>query len=325
MDETPTAPPAQVAETPSESTALKKKKKSKVRSAWISFIGRIVAQIIGAVASVVLAVMYLQKTQSTDAPTAERVSTIESPAARPVPRPADGRITLAVLPLDNYSGDTHQDFFADGMTEALIADLAQIEGLRVISRTSVMPYRTTQKSMPQIANELGADVIVEGSVVRSGDRVRVTAQLIDGGSDHHVWARSYEHTLRDVLALQGLVAAEIAKAVKGALTPLQQGRLAGRRAIDPAVYDLYLRGRQAWSLRTADGFAKAVSFFEEAIEQDPTFALAYSGLSDVYVLPSTRANPAGAINARSKALAAATKALQLDDTLAEAHTSRAGL
>lgn len=211
------------------------------------------------------------------------------------------------------------------MTEALIADLAQIEGLRVISRTSVMQYRTTQKSMPQIADELGADMIVEGSVLRSGDRVRVTAQLIDADTDHHVWARTYEHTLRDVLVLQGLVAAEIAKEVKGALTPLQQGRLAQRRAIDPAVYDLYLRGRQAWSLRTADGFEKAVSYFEEAIEQDPTFALAYSGLSDVYVLPSTRANPARAIDARGKALAAATRALELDDTLGEAHTSRAGL
>jgi Tfp pilus assembly protein PilF len=174
------------------------------------------------------------------------------------------------------------------MTEALIAELAQLEGLRVISRTSAMHYRDHTKLLPAVAAELGADMIVEGSVRRSGDRVRITAQLIDARSDHHLWAKNYEHTLRDVLKLQAQVASEIVKVIKGALTPLHQVRLAERRAVDPAVYDLYLRGRHAWNQRTPDGFATVVTHFEQAIERDPAFALAYAGLSDVYVLPSTR-------------------------------------
>jgi len=176
----------------------------------------------------------------------------DPPPTNPAPSPeAAGAATLA---------KKKKDYFADGMTEALIADRAQIQGLRVISRTSVMQYRITQKSIPTVADELGSSMVVEGSVVRAGDRVRVTAQLIDTASDYHIWARSYEHTMRDVLALQGQVAAEIAKEVKGALTPYQQGRLkAARPAIDPTVYDLYLRGRHAWSLRTDAGFRAAVS------------------------------------------------------------------
>ncbi len=209
------------------------------------------------------------------------------------------------------------------MTEALIADLAQIGNLRVISRTSVMQYRRTQKPMRLIAQELGAQMIVEGSVLRSGDRVRVTAQLIDASTDHHLWARSYEHTLRDVLALQGQVASEIAKEVRGALTPIQQGRLAQRKAIDPAAYDLYLRGRHAWNLRTSAGLKAAATYFEQAIEKAPDFALAYAGLADVSVLSNL--GPGSAAEARTKALAAATRALELDDALAEAHTSRAAL
>lgn len=155
---------------PGSELAPKKKKRDKGPDAWFSFIGRIVAQIIGAVASVALAIMFLQRSQDNEPTTASTTS----PAA-PLPARAaraDGRVTIAVLPLANYSGGTQQDFFADGMTEALIADLAQIEGLRVISRTSVMQYRNTQKPLPQVASELGADVIVEGSVLRVGDRVR---------------------------------------------------------------------------------------------------------------------------------------------------------
>jgi TolB-like protein/tetratricopeptide (TPR) repeat protein len=305
--------------------AKKKKKKDKVRSAWISFIGRIVAQIVGAVASIVLAIMFLQRTQGDDvAQSVKPEPAVQSP--RKVAARADGRIAVAVLPLSNYSGDPAQDYFADGMTEALIADLAQIDGLRVISRTSVMQYRKQQKTIPEVAAELGVDMIVEGSVVRAGDRVRVTAQLIDAAGDHHIWSRSYEHTMRDVLALQGRVAAEIAKEVKGALTPRQQGRLStGRRAIDPTAYDLYLRGRHAWSLRTEVGFKAAVSYFEQAIQRDPQFALAYAGLADVYLLPSTRPALSAPSDARTKANAAVARALELDDSLAEAHTSRAGL
>ncbi len=312
----PPSPP-----TPTDGSEMKKR--DKVRSAWISFIGRIVAQIVGAVASITLAILFLQRAQgpeTTSAPDEPLNATARAGAAR-----TDGLITLAVLPLSNYSGQPDQDYFADGMTEALIADLAQLEGLRVISRTSAMQYRNQTKSLPVVAKELGADMIVEGSVLRAGGRIRITAQLIDARSDHHVWARSYEHTIGDVLKLQGLVASEIAREVKGALTPTQQGRLAQRRAVDPAVYDLYLRGRHAWNLRTADGFATAVTDFEQAIQRDPMFALAYAGLSDVYVLPTTRPALGAPGDARAKALKAVTRALELDDSLAEAHTSRAAL
>jgi TolB-like protein len=298
------------------------KKKDKVRSAWISFIGRVVAQIVGAAASIVLAVLFVQKSKNADSPPPKAAVTAPAPATQ-APRRNDGRITLAVLPLSNFSADTQQDYFADGMTEALIADLSQFEGLRVISRTSVMQYRTQQKPIPKVAEELGADMIVEGSVVRAGDRVRVTAQLIDAAGDVHVWARSYDRTLRDVLSLQGQLASEIAKEVKVAITPRQQGRLADRTAIDPALYDLYLRGRHAWNLRTAAGFNAAASYFQDAIRRDPNFALAYAGLADVYALPG---GPGGeSPESRAKALAAVNKALELDDSLAKAHTSRGAI
>ena len=286
------------------------------------------AQVIGAAASIVLAVMFVQKSKGADtrAPDPAPAAALSQVAARAAARREDGRITLAVLPLSDYSGNGQDVYFADGMTEALIADLSQLEGLRVISRTSVMQYRTQQKPIPQVAEELGADVIVEGSVVRSGDRVRVTAQLIDASRDVHVWARSYERTLRDVLSLQGQLAAEIAKEVKVALTPRQQGRLADRGAIDPALYDIYLRGRHAWNLRTDAGLNAAISYFQEAIRRDPDFALAYAGLADAYALPGTGSGVSGAsAETRAKALAAATRALALDDSLAEAHTSRAAL
>jgi TolB-like protein/Tfp pilus assembly protein PilF len=335
MDEIPAPPrePAVVAPLSAEpapgsapaSAAAKKKKKDKVRSAWISFIGRIVAQIVGAVASIVLAVMFLQKSRSADvAPPTAAVSTPVASVARAA-RGDDRRLTLAVLPLSNFSDNSQEDYFADGMTEALIADLAQLDGLRVISRTSVMQYRSQQKPIPQVAQELGADMIVEGSVVRSGDRVRVTAQLIDASRDVHVWARSYERTLRDVLALQGQLAAEIAKEVKVALTPRQRGRLADRGAIDPALYDLYLRGRHAWGLRTEAGSNAAATYFQEAIRRDPNFALAYAGLADVYSLPGGPVGAADSPESRTKALAAVARALELDDSLAEAHTSRAAI
>jgi TolB-like protein/Tfp pilus assembly protein PilF len=327
MDETNA--PTRAASEPEPTTdlsvqAARKKKKDKVRSAWISFIGRIVAQIVGAVASIALAVTFLQRKRSDEAPPSPGV-TAPSVAAPRVNKRDDPRLTLAVLPLSNFSSDPQQDYFADGMTEALIADLAQLDGLRVISRTSVMQYRTQQKQIRQIADELGADMIVEGSVVRSGDRVRVTAQLIDAERDVHVWARSYERTLRDVLSLQGQLAGEIAKEVRVALTPLQQGRFAARAAVDPNVYDLYLRGRHAWNLRTEAGFNAAAKYFQEAIRRDPNFALAHAGLADVYALPGAPRGPGESSESRAKAIAAVTKALELDDSLAEAHTSRAAI
>lgn len=187
----------------------KKKKKEKVRSAWISFVGRIVAQILGATASVILGI-YVLSSYKDGAAKAKATS-------GHVPREAhatSAEPSLAVLPFDNFSGDASQEYFVDGVTEALIADLARIRGLRVISRTSSMYYKGQKKAVPEIAAELGVDLIIEGSVVRSGNRVRVIAQLIDGRRDEHIWARSYEHTMDDVLAVQGEIATAIAGAIR---------------------------------------------------------------------------------------------------------------
>lgn len=311
-----------MAENPGD-TPGKQKKKAKVRNVWISFAGRIVAQIIGAVASVVLGIMVLQRYQ--DRPT----------SPEPVPMPAASRISpartsgnpvIAVLPLDNFSGHPEDAYFADGMTEALIADLAQIKGLRVISRTSTQQYKGSKKPLPVVAQELNADLIVEGAVTKIGDRVRITAQLIDARTDEHLWARSYDRTLKDLLELQGTLAAEIARSVKAAVTPAEVDRLAGRRAVDPAVYDLYLRGRHAWNLRTADGLTAAIRFFNDAVKRDPDFALAHVGLADAYSMqgsPST--GIADAKGRMSRAKAAATRALELDDKSAEAHTALGGV
>jgi TolB-like protein/Tfp pilus assembly protein PilF len=316
--------PADRPPAPQPPAPFKKGKKDGVKNVWISFVGRIVAQIIGAIASVVLAIFVLRQYQQPAPPPAApgAANPSEARPARVAPPRREGEVALAVLPLDNFSKEPDQGYFADGMTEAIIADLAQIGGLRVISRTSSMAYREHTKTVPQVADELGVDFIVEGSVMKVGDRVRVTAQLVDGRSDEHVWARSYDRTLRDVLGLQGEVAAAIAKEVKGALTPAQQGRLAERRPVDPVVYDLYLRGRQAWSLRTPTGFEAAARYFQQAIDKDPRFALAYAGLADTFML--TGSGAAVASQARPEAKAAALKAVELDPSLAEARTSLAG-
>lgn len=191
-----------------------KKKKDKVRAAWISFIGRIVAQILGAVASVVLGVFLLQHYREATSRGESQAPSLPRESRAPRVAPNRDGVSLAVLPLANFSGDPRQDHFADGMTEALIADLAQIEGLRVISRTSSMQYKGGDKSLRAIADELDVDLIVEGAVIKTGARVRVTAQLIDAASDEHLWAKSYDHTGGDILALQGQVAAAIARDVK---------------------------------------------------------------------------------------------------------------
>ena len=305
---------------PSGSSAPGGKKKKKDRNVWISFVGRIVAQIVGAVASVLLAIFVLRQYQG---PPAQPVAApAEAPPARVAAPRREGEVALAVMPLDNFSAKPDEGYFADGMTEAIIADLAQVGGLRVISRTSTMAYRDHKKTAPQVARELGVDFIVEGSVVRSGDRVRVTAQLVDGRTDEHVWARSYDRTLRDILSLQGEVAAAIAGEVKGALSPALQGRLTSRQPVDPIVYDLYLRGRQAWNLRTPAGFKAASGYFQQAIAKDPAFALAYAGLADTHML--TGSGMAVTNQPLPDAKAAALKAVELDSSLAEAHTSLGG-
>jgi TolB-like protein/DNA-binding winged helix-turn-helix (wHTH) protein/Tfp pilus assembly protein PilF len=229
--------------------------------------------------------------------------------------------SIAVLPLENLSGDPAQEFLADGMTDALITDLAQIGALRVISRTSVMQYKGARKLVPQIAEDLKVDAVVEGTVTRSENRVRITAQLIEGGTDRHLWARTYERDLIDILALQDDVARGIATEIQAKLTPQDQSRLAKKQKVDPAAYEAYVKGRLIWNRLSTEEATKALRHFQQAVAIDPNYAPAYSGLSDSY---RTLALFSGHDrDVWRKARAAATRALELDDSLAEAHRSLA--
>jgi TolB-like protein/DNA-binding winged helix-turn-helix (wHTH) protein/Tfp pilus assembly protein PilF len=232
--------------------------------------------------------------------------------------------SLAVLPLENLSGDASQNYFADGMTDELITDLAQISALRVISRTSVMAYKGARKPLPQIAHELNVDAVVEGSVLRSGDQVRITAQLIEASTDKHLWSQSYEGELRDTLALQSRVASAIADQIRINLTPREQAALKNVKVVNPEAYESYLKGRYFWNKRTADALKVALAYFKEAIEEDPKYAQAYSGLADTYaLLGDWQYAVMTPKEAFPRAKAAAIKALELDDMLGEAHNSLA--
>ena len=228
--------------------------------------------------------------------------------------------SIAVLPLANLSGDPSEEFFADGLTDQLITDLAEVGSLRVISRTSVMRYKGTKEGLPEIARKLNVDAIVEGSVVRSGQRVRVTAQLIQASTDQHLWAETYDRDLGDVLKLQEQVADAIAQQVRAQLTPKQQAQLHAARAVNPAAYDAYLKGRLYFvnEFTKPDSLRKAQHYFQESVQQDPNFALAYAGLADTYVYLAF----AGALprdQAYGSAKGALAKALALDDSIGEAH------
>jgi TolB-like protein/DNA-binding winged helix-turn-helix (wHTH) protein len=230
--------------------------------------------------------------------------------------------SVAVLPLQNLSNDPNQEYFVDGMTDELITDLAQIRELKVVSKTSIMQYKATRTPLPEIGRELGVDAVVEGSVLRSGDRVRITAQLIRTSTDRHIWAAAYDGDLKDVLSLQARVAEAITNQVKLNLTAEESGRLRRGRAVNPEALDFYLRGRYAWNQRNVEGFHKGIEYFNQAIEKDPYFALAYSGLADCQTLLVLFGDdPTGMSDAKT----AAEKALQLDGTLAEAHTSLAAV
>jgi TolB-like protein/Tfp pilus assembly protein PilF len=239
-------------------------------------------------------------------------------------RAPTGIRSLAVLPLDNLSGDASQNYFADGMTDELITDLAQISALRVISRTSVMGYKGVRKPLPQIARELNVDAVVEGTVLRSGDQVRITAQLIEAPADKHLWAASYEGDLRDTLTLQKKVASAIADQIRINLTPREQAALKNVKVVNPEAYESYLKGRYFWNKRTADGLKVALAYFNQAIEEDPKYAPAYSGLADTYaLLGDWQYAVMTPKEAFPKAKAAAIKALELDSALGEAHNSLA--
>jgi TolB-like protein/DNA-binding winged helix-turn-helix (wHTH) protein/Tfp pilus assembly protein PilF len=234
--------------------------------------------------------------------------------------------SIAVLPLANLSGDPSEEFFADGMTDQLITDLAKVSSLRVISRTSVMPYKGTKKRLPEIARDLNVSAIVEGSVVRSDQRVRVTAQLVKASTDQHLWAETYDRDLGDVLKLQGEVAGDIAQQVRAQLTPQEQAKLHRTYAVNPAAYDTYLKGHFYFSTEFTkpDSLRKAQHLFEEATQKDPNFALAYADLGYTYMFLAY----AGALQkepayqAAKKELA---KAMTLDDGIAETYDALGAL
>jgi TolB-like protein/DNA-binding winged helix-turn-helix (wHTH) protein/Flp pilus assembly protein TadD len=232
--------------------------------------------------------------------------------------------SLAVLPLENVSGDGSQDYFADGMTDALITRLAQISALRVISHTSVMTYKNVHRPLAEIARDLNVDAVIKGSVSRAGERIRITAELIDPRNDKQLWGGSYDEDIRDTLVLQSRVTRAIAGQIRATLNPQEQLTLAKSRTVDPDAYEAYLKGRYFWNKRTGEGLRTAIDYFRRAITIDPAYAEAYSGLADSYALSGDWEY--GVLSPREAfplARAAATKALTLDDSLAEAHTSLA--
>ncbi|HLQ64428.1 MAG TPA: tetratricopeptide repeat protein [bacterium] len=241
-------------------------------------------------------------------------------------RSVAGEVTsIAVLPLKNISGDPQQDYFMDGMTEALVTELGKISGLRVLSYQSVISYRQTAKPLPQIARELKVDALLEGAVLHSRDRVRITANLVQAVPERHLWAQTFEFDPRDVLAVQREVARDVARQIRIRLTPQERARLTPSRRVDPGAYEAYLLGRAYfYKIRTPTNVMRAKEHFEKAIERDPGYASAYASLAELYIGTSgsgilTR----GPRDARLKARQWAEEALKLDDTLAEAHTALA--
>jgi TolB-like protein/DNA-binding winged helix-turn-helix (wHTH) protein/Tfp pilus assembly protein PilF len=233
--------------------------------------------------------------------------------------------SLAVLPLINLSGDPDQDYFADGMTEAVITDLGKISALRVISRTSVMQYKGTKKTLPEIGRELNVDALIEGTVLRSGNHLRITANLVQASPEKHLWAESYESEVGDILILQGQVAQAVAREIQVKLTPGEQLLVGNARAVNPKAHDDYLKGRYLYNKESREGLDQAIQYFQQAIEEAPNDPLAHAGLAESYVVSGWAGDVLpGDLTPREtmpKARDAALKALQLDGNLADAHAS----
>jgi TolB-like protein/DNA-binding winged helix-turn-helix (wHTH) protein/Tfp pilus assembly protein PilF len=226
--------------------------------------------------------------------------------------------SLVVLPLENLSGDPNQDYFAEGMTDELTTDLARIHSLRVISRTTAMRYQSTHKSISEIARELNVDAVIEGSVVRSGDKVRITTQMIDARRDAHLWAQSYERQISNILEVQDSIALDIASQVRTNLSPAERGYFFGRAPLRPNAYDDYLRGRSELSRQNPDSIKKGVDYLQRAIDDDPSYARAYAGLAEAYSLLANY-QVLSTADAFAPVKASAMKAIQLDPDSAEAH------
>jgi serine/threonine protein kinase/tetratricopeptide (TPR) repeat protein len=297
----------EAATTASHSHAVVREEEKKGAPSWL-FSGSAVVALLFA-AALVIGVAYWRTGRTKD--------------KTPVPIP--GAIqSVAVLPLDNLSGDPSQDYFADGMTDAVITELSQIRKLRVISRTSVMQYKHTQKPLDRIAQELNVDAIVEGSVVRAEGRVRISAKLFQTNIEGALWAGNFERNFTDVLALQSDVATAIARGIQVELSSAEQEDLARSRSVVPEAYEVYLKGRFEEEKRTPEAFNDAASFFRTAIQKDNTFAAAYAGLADTYLgMSNYQVGPPGTLIPKAKQ--AAEKALQLDDRLAQTHTSLAAI
>lgn len=270
---------------------------------------RLTLAAIGAAALAVCGLVYLYAVS--------RTNVAGAPPAAPIR-------SLAVLPLENLSGDPDQNYFADGMTDELITQLARISALRVISRTSSMGFKGTRKSLTEIARELNVEVLVEGTVVRSSDRVRVPAQVIQVNPEKHLMAERYDRPLGDVVVVQGQLAREISEAIRVKLTPHEQTRLATVRPINGDAHEAFLKGRYYWGRRTEATTVKATAYFQQAIEKDPEYAAAYTGLADSYfslALAEALQEVVAPTDAFPKARAAADRALEIDSTLAEAHAT----
>jgi TolB-like protein/DNA-binding winged helix-turn-helix (wHTH) protein len=232
-------------------------------------------------------------------------------------------MSLVVLPLENLSGDTEQDYFAAGMTDDLTANLAKIRSLRVISRSTAMAYKGTHKPLSEIARDLKVDAVVEGTVLKAGNRVRITAELVQVSTDHHLWADTYESQIGDVLALQNRVSSAIVDQIRINLSPEDKQRLAKNPSVSPDAYEDYLKGRYYWNRRSGEGFTKAIGYFEDATRRDPQYALAYAGLADCYgIIGATIYGSLPAAEAAPKAKAAAIRALEIDPTRRGGNFSR---
>jgi serine/threonine-protein kinase len=236
--------------------------------------------------------------------------------------PPNERRSIAVLPLKNISSEPDNEYFSDGITEDIIAQLSKVGELRVISGSSVMAYKDRRKDRRQIARELGVATLLDGSVRRAGNRVRIVSQLVDARTEEQLWAETYDREVQDILAIQSDVSQAIATALKGELSAAEKGRLARRPPADFEVFNLYLKGRYYWSLRTEESLGKSIEYFEAAAARDPAYAPAYAGLADAFNVMGSRGMIPAALG-RSRARAAAMKALALDDTLADAHASLA--
>jgi TolB-like protein len=238
----------------------------------------------------------------------------------PDPHPAPIR-SIAVLPLENLSGDPEQEYFADGMTNEIISEFAKIGSIRVPSWTTVRLFKDPAQPLPEIAEELGVDAIVVGTVLRAGDRVRITLQLLDARRDRHLWAQSYQHPLSDVLALQGEIAKTVAGEVEAELTPAAERALHSAHSVDPQAHDAYLRGMSLLAKTTVPDALKAIEYFERAIEVDPGHARAYSGMARAYSELAFGHAYMRPHTAMPRARAASEKAIELDDSLGSAHST----